>query len=123
MPSDKTDTPIYRFLKNKLRIKMESKDSRREAFLFLFAAFIFFLALAAETRGWEVPVLTQILLGVAIVVGVFALLFFIYTWCNQFGDPMDKVPEILKKLDKTLNRIEAKIDKLGEENDGQSKPH
>ena len=96
---------------------MESNDSRRDTFLFLFAAFISILALAAETRSWNVPVLTQILLAGAIIVGILAFWFFIYTWRNKFGDPMDKVPEILETMSKNLTAMNEKLDKLVKDNE------
>lgn len=61
-------------------------------------------------------ILTQILLGTAIVAGVLAFLFFIES-------KQDKHKEILEKMNKDLIDLNAKLEKLVENNESKQDKH
>lgn len=61
-------------------------------------------------------ILTQILLGTAIVAGVLAFLFFIES-------KQDKHKEILEKMNKDLIDLNAQLEKLVENNESKQDKH
>lgn len=110
MPPDKTGTALYKFF-SKL-VKMRYQESRRDATIFAFSVglALFLAAFGAELWGGDMSVISIILLSLGTIFFVGSISFYVYCRVNNFGDPMDKVPEMLEKMDQRFNKLEKLLE-------------